>query len=353
MEIEIIKTEKSRISETDFNNLQFGNIFSDHIIVMDYYDEKWQKPKIKPYGPMEIYPANCYLHYGQAVFEGLKAFRTKSGKINIFRVDMHYKRLNSSCERLCIPEMDYDTFIKPLTELLKVDSAWIPDKKGCSLYIRPVIFATDNFIGVKISDTYTYFTITCPVGAYFKGGLTPTKLTTSGEYVRTVKGILGEAKTPANYAASLLPQEKAKERGFAQVLWLDGIEKKYVDEAGTANVFFVINDELITPPLDGSILGGVTRDSVITLAKDWGINVVERKISIDEVFESSAKNTLKEVFATGTAAVVSPVGTIEHIGNSITINNGEIGHLSQKFYDEITAIQYGEKEDRFNWCYSI
>jgi len=353
LKIEIIKKQQSGLAKIDFNNLQFGDTFSDHMITMDYHDQCWKTPTIKPYGAFELFPGNCYLHYGQAVFEGLKAFKTPNGKINIFRPDAHYQRLNNSSQRLCIPKMDYDTFIKPLTQLLQIDSAWIPDKKGCSLYIRPVIFATDNFIGVKISDTYTYFVITSPVGAYYKGGLMPTRLTTSGEHVRTIKGILGEAKTPANYAASLLPQEIAKKNGFSQVLWLDGIEKQYIDEVGTANVFFLIGDELITPPLDGSILAGITRDSIITLAKDWGITVCERRISIDEVFESAKQNTLKEIFSTGTAVVISPVGEIEHNGKSIVINNNEIGHLSQRLYDEITAIQYGEKEDRFGWCLTI
>ena len=353
MKIEIIKTQKSRLNEIDFNNLQFGNVFSDHMITMDYNDGRWKKPIIKPYGPFEIYPSNCYLHYGQAVFEGIKAFKTADGRINIFRADAHYQRLNNSCERLCIPKITYDYFINSLVELLKIDSAWIPNAKGCSLYIRPVIFATDNFLGVKISDTYSYFLITCPVGAYFKGGLTPTRLVTSGDYVRTIKGHVGEAKTPGNYAATLLPQKEAKENGFDQVLWLDGIEKKYIDEAGVANIFFLIGDELITPPLDGSILGGVTRNSVITLAKNTGTTVIERKISISEVFESAKQNTLKEVFATGTAAVISPVGEIQHKGNSIIINQNKIGHLSQKLYDEVMAIQYGEKEDKFGWCHSI
>ncbi|MBC7474549.1 MAG: branched-chain amino acid aminotransferase [Candidatus Sericytochromatia bacterium] len=353
MEIEVKKVDISKIKDIDFDNLQFGNVFSDHVLSIDYKDNKWQKPQILPYGPMEIFPSLSSLHYGQTIFEGMKAFRAKDGKISVFRPDRHHQRLNRSARRLCIPEMSYELFINTLTQLIKVESDWIPDRRGYSLYLRPFTFATDNFLGVKISDTYKYMIISCPVGAYYKEGLNPISLCTSGEYVRAVKGGLGEAKTPANYAASLLPAQEAKEKGFTQVIWLDGIERKYIDEIGTTNIFFLIDNQLITPPLDGAILEGITRDSVITVAKDWGIEVIERRISIDEVFEMNQQNRLKDIFGTGTAAVISPVGKIEHLGKEIIINNGKIGDLSQKMYDEITAIQYGEKEDKFNWNYHI
>jgi branched-chain amino acid aminotransferase len=261
--------------------------------------------------------------------------------------------MNLSCQRLCIPKIGFDLFIDGLKKLLNLDKDWIPKKKGYSLYIRPFIFATDNFLGVKVSETYRFIIITSPVGAYYKEGINPVKLTTPGEYIRAATGGLGAAKTPANYAATLLPAEEAKKKGFTQVLWLDGVERKYVEEVGTMNIFFLIGDELITPPLEGTILPGVTRDSVIHLAKEWKIKVLERRISIDEVFKSSMEGKLKEVFGTGTAAVISPVGEIHYEDQRIIINEGKIGHLSQKLYDEIMGIQYGEKADKLGWCYLI
>lgn len=353
MELDIKLTDNSRIKETDFDNLQFGNVFSDHMLDMDYQNDKWQKASILPYGSMQIFPSLSALHYGQTIFEGLKAFKTKSGDILLFRPDRHHARLNRSARRLCIPEMDYDTFITTLTQLIKTDYNWVPEKRGSSLYIRPFTFATENFLGVKVSDTYKYMIITCPVGAYYKEGLNAISLCTSGDYVRAVRGGLGEAKTPANYAASLLPAQEAKEKGFTQVLWLDGIEKKYIDEIGTTNIFFLIGDEIITPILDGSILDGITRGSVIDIARKWGYTVTERKISIDEVFAASENGSLKDVFGTGTAAVIAPVGKIEHKGKVITINDNQTGEFAKKMYDEIAGIQYGEKEDTFNWCHKI
>lgn len=353
MEIELKKSENSRIKDIDFNNLQFGNTFSDHMANIDYKNNAWQKIQILPYGPIEIYPSLCSLHYGQAIFEGMKAFKHNNGKITLFRPEKHFDRLNKSAHRLCIPELDYERYITSLKELIKVDSEWVPNKKGSALYLRPFVFATDNFLGVRVSDTYKFMILACPVGAYYKEGLSPISLCTSGNYIRAVKGGLGEAKTPANYAASLLPAQEAKQRGYTQVIWLDAIEKKYIDEIGTTNIFFMIGDELITPPLDGAILDGVTRDSVIHIAKDLGVTVTERRISIDEIFEAQEKNLLKDVFGTGTAAVISPVGKIEHLGKQIIINEGKTGKMAQKLYDEITAIQYGEKEDKFGWNFYI
>jgi branched-chain amino acid aminotransferase len=292
------------------------------------------------------------LHYGQIVFEGLKAFRTEKG-INIFRPGKYHQRLNRSCQRLCIPKIDYDIFIKGLEELIKLDNKWVPKKKGYSLYIRPFVFATDNFLGVKISDTYRFMIIASPVGAYYKEGINPIKLMTSSKYVRSVKGGLGETKTPANYAASLLPMQEAKNKGFSQILWLDGIERKYIEESGAMNIFFVIDNEIVTPPLDGNVLDGITRDCVIKIAKDWGMKVIERKITIDEIISASKNKILDESFGTGTAAVVSPIGEIKHKNRSIIIKDGKIGQLSQKFYDEITGIQCGEKEDSFEWCHIV
>jgi branched-chain amino acid aminotransferase len=320
---------------------------------MDYKDGEWGSPQIIPYGPIEVSPAMCSLHYAQIVFEGLKAFYTRMGAINIFRPQTYHERMNLSCQRLCIPNIELEIFMDGLKNLVNLDKDWVPRKKGYSLYIRPLIFATDDFLGVKVSDTYRFIIITSPVGAYYKEGINPVRLITPGEYIRASKGGLGAAKTPANYAATLLPAEEAKKKGFTQVLWLDGVERKYVEEVGTMNLFFVIGDELITPPLEGTILPGVTRDSVIQLARDWKIKVLERRISIDEVFRTSREGKLKEVFGSGTAAVISPVGEIHHEDQRIVINDGKIGSLSQKLYDEITGIHYGERVDKFGWCYLI
>jgi branched-chain amino acid aminotransferase len=351
--MEIMKTKKSRRDQIDFENLGFGEVFSDHMLIMDYRDGEWSSPQIVPYGPIEVFPAMCSLHYAQIVFEGLKAFYTRMGAINIFRSQKYHERMNQSCQRLCIPEMSFDLFMDGLKELVTLDKEWVPKKRGYSLYIRPFIFATDSFLGVKISETYRFMIITSPVGAYYKEGINPVKLITPVDYIRAAKGGLGAAKTPANYAATLLPAEEAKKKGFTQVLWLDGVEKKYVEEVGTMNLFFLIGDELITPPLEGTILPGVTRDSVIHLARDWKIKVLERRISIDEIFKASKEGKLKEVFGTGTAAVISPVGEIHHNNDRIVINEGKIGPLSQKLFDEITGIQYGEKVDKFGWCFFI
>jgi len=350
--MKILKIKKSRLSETDFGNLGFGEVFSDHMLSVDYENGTWKSPQIMPFGKIEILPSMCSLHYGQVVFEGLKAFYTNKG-IQVFRPEKFHERLNKSCCRICIPEIDYDIFIEGLVELLKLDRDWIPRKRGNSLYIRPFVFATDSFLGVKVSKTYRFMIITSPVGAYYKEGFNPIRLITSGNYVRAVKGGIGAAKAPANYAASLLPAEEAKKKGYSQVLWLDAIENKYIEESGAMNVFFLIDEKLVTPPLEGTILEGVTRNSVIHLAKDWGMEVEERRISIDEVMSASNEGRLREVFGTGTAAVISPVGGIQHNDTTININSGEIGEFSQKMYDEITGIQYGEKKDRFGWCHSI
>ena len=351
--MKIIKTRKSRLKEVDLENLGFGEIFSDHMLSMEYKEAKWGVSEIIPYGPIEINPAICSLHYAQIIFEGLKAFRGKNGSIYLFRPQKYHERMDQSSKRLCIPEVGLDVFMEGLKELITLDKEWVPRKRGYSLYIRPFIFATDDFLGVKVSDTYRFLIITGPVGAYYKEGINPVRLITPGEYVRASKGGLGAAKTPANYAATLLPAEEAQKKGFTQVLWLDGIERKYVEEVGTMNLFFLIGDELITPPLEGTILPGVTRDSVIHLAKDWGIKASERRLSIDEIFAASKKGSLKEVFGSGTAAVISPVGEIHHEGQKTIVNGNKIGPLAQKLYDEITGIQYGEKPDKFGWRYTI
>ena len=351
--MDICRIERSRVGSVDFDDLKFGEIFSDHMLSIEYEHGHWLTPHIGPFGKIEVFPSLCSLHYGQVVFEGLKAFYAEGDSINIFRPEKYHERYNKSCRRLCIPGMSFELFIESINELIALDRTWVPRRRGCSLYIRPFVFAADSYIGVRVSETYCFMVLTSPVGAYYPEGMNPVRLMTSGEYVRAVQGGLGMAKTPANYAASLLPAEEAHKKGFTQVLWLDGIERKYVEEVGTMNIFFLIDDELITPALEGSILAGVTRDTVLQVARDWGIRVAERKISIDEVLSASRAGRLREVFGTGTAAVISPVGEIQHKETLIRINDGKTGDLSQRLYDEITGVQYGERPDKFGWCRRI
>ncbi len=338
----------------DWNNLGFGNYFSDHIFISQYSNGRWDDGQIQPYEPMPIEPGNCTLHYGQTIFEGLKAFRAADGSVNVFRPEMNARRLNYSAKRVCIPEYNEFVFLDALQELIKIDNKFIPRERGQSLYIRPLVFGSGNFLGVHASDTYTLIIMTSPVASYYAAGLNPVKILVANEFVRAVRGGLGTAKTAANYAASLLAGTKAKEAGYSQVLWLDGVERKYIDEVGAMNIMFVIDGELVTPPLSqGSILAGITRDSVLQLAGSLGIKASERSISIDEVFATHAEGRLEEVFGTGTAAVISPVGVLHYNGETITINNNEIGPVAQKYYDTITGIQYGEISDGNDWNMKI
>jgi branched-chain amino acid aminotransferase len=351
--ITIKPIEESRIHEIDFNNLVFGRKFSDHMFECHYEDGAWQQPVIKPYGSFEITPAMNVLHYGQAVFEGMKAFYVDEHTIQIFRPKTHHERFNRSCRRLCIPETDYETFIGALEALIKLDHQWVPQKTGTALYIRPFIFASDDLLAARSSDKFTFQIITSPVGAYYAEGFNPVSLTTTKEFVRAVKGGTGEAKAAGNYAGSFLPAKKAQEQGFTQVLWLDAKEHKYVEEVGTMNIHFLIDDTLVSPALTGSILSGVTRRSVLALAKKWGLKVEERRITIDEVFEAHENGTLKEVFGSGTAAVISPVGLIHHEGKQIELDREKPGEFAQKCFDAITDIQYGHAEDTFGWIHQV
>ena len=350
MNISIQKVAQSRLPATDITNPGFGAIFSDHMFMADYADGKWGDYRIIPYGPLSLEPGNSTLHYAQSVFEGLKAYRRPDGAINLFRPDRHFARFNRSCRRLCIPEIPAEFFSEALEQLLKIDYDWIPTQDGQAMYIRPFVLSNESFLGVRPANKYRFMIILSPVGAYYAEGIKPVKLFAPENYVRAVQGGVGEAKTPANYAASLLPAQEAMEKGFTQVLWLDAAEHKYVEEVGTMNIFFLIGDELITAPLEGTILGGVTRMSVIQLAKEWGIKVVERKLSIQEVFAAGADGILREVFGTGTAAVISPVGLIEHAGRRLEVPSGDtIGPLAKKYYDYLTDLHYGRREDEHNW----
>lgn len=335
-------------------SLSFGKVMTDHMFVMNYTEEKgWHDPRVVPYAPLALDPSTQVLHYGQAVFDGLKAFRGKDGKVRIFRAQRHAERLNKSCKALCIPEMDVDLVRRSFEAIVGVDHEWVPHTRGTSLYIRPTVIATDAMLGVHPSHSYTYFVICSPVGAYYKEGVKPVRILVSDNHVRAVQGGLGEAKTAANYAASLSAQKEAQEAGYAQVLWLDGVERKYIDEVGTMNIMMQIGDEIITPPLAGTILDGVTRNSILTLMRDWGLKVSERKVSIDEVWEAGRNGTLREMWGTGTAAVVSPVGELGYKGEQLVIGNGHIGSLTQKLYDAIVGIQYGEAEDKFGWTSEV
>jgi branched-chain amino acid aminotransferase len=353
MELSIKRSENLK-TKPDVGNLGFGTLFTDHMLNMDYtIDGGWHAPRIEPYGSIEMDPATMFLHYGQGVFEGLKAYRTESGKIQLFRPQENIKRLNRSCRRMCIPEIDEDFALESLKQLITLEKDWVPGAHETSLYIRPTIIAMDPFLGVRASHNYRYFIILSPVGAYYPEGFNPVKILVTSELVRAVRGGVGEAKTPGNYAASLLAGERAHEAGYTQVLWLDGVEQKYLEEVGAMNIFFVIDDEIITPELNGSILPGITRKSVIELAKHWGQKATERKISIDEIIDAHAAGSLKEAFGSGTAAVISPVGQIKYGDQVVTINDNQTGPVAQKLYDAITDIQYGKAEDPLGWVVPV
>ncbi len=353
MEITIKKVEKLKDHPED-SKLGFGTHFTDYMFNMDYNPEQgWHNPRIEPYGPMEMDPSTMVLHYGQAIFEGLKAYKTESGDIQLFRPKDNLNRFNRSGNMLCMPEVDEELMLSGLIELLKLEKDWVPSAAGTSLYIRPTLIATDPYIGLRSSNTYRFFIILSPVGAYYPEGFDPVKIWVTKDYVRAVRGGVGTAKTAGNYAASLYATELAQKDGYTQVMWLDGVELKYIEEVGSMNIFFVIGDELITPELNRSILSGVTRDSVIQLAKSWNMNVVERKISIDEVYAAHADGSLKEVFGSGTAAVISPVGNIKFDGEEITIGEGKVGPVAAKLFEELMNIQYGKADDPFNWIVPV
>ncbi len=354
MEIEINLAEPEKRKTFDLEDLPFGKIFTPHMFMMKYDIKRgWHSPQIKPFSNIELHPAAIVLHYAQTVFEGMKAYYGVDGKIRLFRPWDHIARLNHSAERVCIPKVDPELVFNAIKILISIDKDWIPKKKGAALYIRPVIFATQPNLGLKVSDEYLFIIILSPVGAYYKEGFNPVKIYVTDEYIRACPGGTGNIKTGGNYAASLKAQEIAQKKGYTQVLWLDAKEKKYVEEVGSMNIFFYFDNELLTPELTGSILPGITRNSVLKLAPTLGITVKERKISIDEVIDAIKKNILKECFGTGTAAVISPVGEIYYKNRSYLINHGKIGKITKLLFEYITSIQYGEKEDTFNWTITL
>jgi len=349
-----VEVSPVRKNKPNSNELAFGKEFTDHMFIMDYNaDCGWHDARIVPYQDLKISPASMVFHYGQSVFEGLKAFRTEDGRVQLFRPDRNIKRLNLSNNRLVIPPIDEDLALEALKKLVEIDKEWAPHVEGTSLYIRPFVISTEPFLGVAPSQHYKFIIIMSPVGSYYKEGIKPVKIAVENEYVRAVKGGTGEAKTGGNYASSLKAQEVVEKEGYSQVLWLDGIERKYIEEVGSMNVFFKINGEVVTPMLNGSILSGVTRDSVIHLLKHWNIPVSERKISIGELYQAHQEGTLEEAFGTGTAAVISPIGELYWEGKHMCINEGKTGELSKRVYDTITDIQYGRVEDEFKWIVNV
>lgn len=353
MNISITKTTTPR-PKPAMENLPFGKYFSDHMFVMDYTEGKgWHDARIVPYGPIALDPSAMVFHYAQEIFEGLKTYKAKDGHVRLFRPKKNFERMNISCERIAIPQIDVDFCVEALKQLVELDRDWIPEQEGASLYIRPFIIATDEYLGVRPSSTYKFMIICSPSGLYYPEGLDPVKIYVEDNYVRTVRGGTGFTKTGGNYAGSIKAQVIAHERGYSQVLWLDGVEQKYIEEVGSMNIFFKIDGEVVTPMLNGSILSGITRMSTIELLKKWGIPVSERKISIQEVYDAYQTGKLEECFGTGTAAIISPVGELRWDEHVMTINNNQIGEITQRIFDTITGIQTGTIDDEMNWVIKV
>lgn len=352
MEIKITRAEVLK-EKPDQSNLGFGRHFTDHMFTMDWTKEEgWHNAQIVPYGPIEMNPACMVLHYAQETFEGLKAYR-KGDDILLFRPEMNARRLRKSNERLCMAQLPEEMFIEAVEAIVKYEKDWVPSAEGTSLYIRPFCFATESGVGVHPAISYKFIIILSPSGAYYPEGVNPVKIYVEDEYVRAVIGGTGFAKCGGNYAASIAAQEKAQKLGYTQVLWLDGVHRKYVEEVGTMNVMFLIDNEIYTAPLEGSVLPGVTRDSCIQILKDWGYKVNETHLDINDLMQYAENGKLQEAFGTGTAAVISPVGELNYKGNIQVINDFKIGDLTQRLYDELTGIQWGKVEDRYHWTHVV
>ncbi|MDE0309308.1 MAG: branched-chain amino acid aminotransferase [Acidiferrobacterales bacterium] len=351
--MEIHRTTQSRINEVDFAKITFGSLFSDHMFAMEYVDGKWRNHRIEPFGPIEVNPVSASLHYGQAIFEGMKAYRGVDGEIRIFRPEMNYRRLSASCERMCMPLVDQDTFINSIKELIRVDHRWVPPGEKQALYIRPIMFADEPQLDVRPADRYRYLVILSPVGGYFGSDFPAVSLKAEEKYTRAIQGGTGFAKAGGNYAATFLASREGREKGYAQILWLDGVDHKYIEEVGQMNICFLLNDRLVTPELRGTILPGVTRDSVLRIVSDMGIECDERLVEIDEIIEGVQLNTLQEAFGCGTAAVITAVGSIGYRESLHVINDGQSGELSRHLYHTIVGIQRGEIEDRYGWTQLI
>ena len=344
-QLQITKTDQSRLNEVDFDNIPFGRVFSDHMYIADYSDGEWKDFRIVPFGRFEVHPANIAWHYGQAIFEGMKATKSINGDAMLFRPEMHSDRINKSAERLCMPAFPKEAFMEAVYELVKIDQAWIPPQEGSALYIRPFMVAMDEFIGVQVAKTYRFMIFTCPVGPYYSKAVSLKADTT---FIRAAEGGTGEAKAAGNYAGSLYPAKLAKDEGFDQIMWLDAKEHKYVQEVGTMNIFFVINDTVITPPTSGTILRGITRESCLQLLQDNSYNVDVRDITIDEIMAAGKDGSLKEVFGTGTAAVVANVNSIGYNGDSVSVDPDSF-KVSKFLKDQINGIRSTRIEDNYNW----
>jgi len=348
--VTLVRPGMARTKPTDESKLGFGVYLSNHMFLLNYKTENgWHDPRIVPYGPFLMEPAAVVLHYGQEVFDGHKAYRHPDNKIVLFRAGDNLKRLHRSCERLCIPDFPTDLVYEGMKKLLRVDKEWVPSAPQTSLYVRPTIIATEPFLGVRPAEEYLLYVITGPVGAYYPEGFNPVKILVEEDYVRAAPGGMGEAKTAGNYAASLKAQVEAHDKGYTQVLWLDAVERRYVEEVGTMNICFKFKDEVVTPPLKGTILPGITRDSILTMCRARGLNINERAVAIDEVVDKAKSGELEEVFGVGTAAVISPVGSLGYKGEEITIADGQTGALSQSLFKELTDLQYGLAPDPYGW----
>jgi branched-chain amino acid aminotransferase len=350
VKIEIRKVSQSHLSEVNFNAIEFGKVYSDHMFVADFKDGEWGNFSIQPYEDLKLAPGNCTLHYGQSVFEGLKAYRTADDQILVFRPYDNLKRMNKSSERMCMPEIPEEVFIDGLRELVKIDKDWVPGIEGTSLYIRPFMIAMDEYIGIRPSDTYKFIIFTCPVVAYYSE---PVKVKIEQRYVRASKGGLGFAKVAGNYAASLYPAKLAHEQGYQQLIWTDCHEHKYIEESGTMNLMFILNDKLITPVTGETILNGITRDSIITLSKELGMEVEERDISIDELIEGLENGSLKDAFGTGTAATIAHIKTIGYNGKDYSLPPISSRDFSNRILDTLEKLKRGEIEDKYNWLLHI
>jgi len=353
MDIKFIERKQLK-EKPNFQNLGFGKYTTDYMFEMDWDEERgWHDAKITPYAPIAMDPSCVALHYAQETFEGLKAYRTATGAIKLFRPEMNALRMIKSNERLCMPAFPVEMFVEAVTELVKVEKDWVPSEPETSLYIRPFMFGNEHTLGVHPANTYKFMIICSPSGAYYTEGVNPVKILVEDELVRAAKGGTGFAKCGGNYAGSILGQKKAAAKGCAQVLWLDGVERKYVEEVGTMNMMFKMDGEIYTAPIQGTVLPGVTRDSIIHILKDWGIKVNETSVAIDDLMQAGHDNRLEEAFGTGTAAVISPVGELLYKEDTVTINDFKTGELTQKLYDYLTALQWGEIEDKYNWIVTV
>ena len=338
----------------DPSTLVFGKTFTDHMFLMDYTaGQGWHDGRIVPYGPFQLEPSAMVFHYAQEVFEGLKAYRNPQGGVQLFRPIENARRINSSCERMCIPQIPEETFVAAVEQLVELEAGWVPDQKGTSLYIRPFIIATTPSLGVHAAHDYIFCIITCPVGSYYPEGINPVKIYIENEDVRAVRGGTGYTKCGGNYAASIRAGERAEEQGYSQVLWLDGVYRKYIEEVGAMNVLFKIDGRVVTPALEGSVLPGITRKSCLELLRDWGVPVEERRITAEELFDAAESGRLEEAWGSGTAAVVSPIGELAWGSRRAVVNGGKIGETTQKLYDTLTGIQWGTLPDPHGWVVKL